>query len=98
MKRGILLVLIVLTIAGCNQTMYHRDNTTVQQFNVDKSQCAYEAKLATVPMEANSGGYYKNNGQAAAAGALQGLAIGLKQQELFRECMGARGYAVVAKQ
>lgn len=86
-------IIIAATIAltGCaTPMMWVKDGAEVADFERDRLQCLYEVAVATGVYLPS--GNYRTTGQAAATGAVNGLAIGLHQRDLAILCMKARGY------
>ena len=79
MKKIMLVVIGVLLIAGCaGSRVYQRPGATLADFEKDKRECTYQAKLATA----------SHSGTSIASG----IEIGLLRVELFQDCMEVKGW------
>lgn len=80
MIKTILIAACALSLAGCAQPVWYRDNTTSAEFNADKSACEYEAMKY-------AGGYDSSLGAVG-----QGVDLGMRRAELGKACMFQKGY------
>lgn len=80
MRKLILFAALGLSVSGCAQAVWYRDNTTSAEFNADKSACEYEAMKY-------AGGYDPSLGAVG-----QGVDMGLRRAELGKACMVQKGY------
>jgi hypothetical protein len=99
MKRALMLIVVAVLLTGCAKKVWLiPPGLTQTDFERDKAQCLYEARLNTPP----SGAYippapkdrYGVSG-AIATGFVRGLEEAARTAELFGLCMRARGYVLV---
>ena len=84
-------LLVIALLSGCaTPQVWYRDNTTQADFDRDKNKCIYEANLATAGY--SQGQTARTNSGAAAQGFGEGIAISMRQNELYGLCMTAAGY------
>ncbi len=86
-------VISLAILAGCASPLWTKEGATQADFNRDAAQCEYEAASATASY--SQGQTARTTGGAAAQGFGEGMAIGLKKNELGRLCMTAKGYTRV---
>ncbi len=105
---GIVLMIMVLgSLTGCSKKVWMiPDGQTQMDFERDKAQCRYEARIYTPPSRAFVPPPPASNlNQAGAAvglsilatGIARGLEEGTHMALLFNQCMNARGYYLVDK-
>jgi uncharacterized protein YceK len=87
-----LIVLLAVAVSGCavGGTVWVKDGGTQQGFEQDRATCAYEAEMGVSGYGTAAGA--RGVTGAAAQGFAEGLAAGMRKNELYRLCMGARGY------
>lgn len=88
-----LLCSVAIALFGCaapQQPVWYRDNTTTADFERDKNRCIYEANLATAGY--SQGQTARTQSGAIAQGFGEGMAVSMRQNELYRLCMTAAGY------
>jgi len=83
--RSFCIVALALCVAGCvtQKVVWDKPGATPASFELDKNQCIYEATLGTPTAT-----YTPSVGAAIA----QGIAEGMRQNQLQTLCMKARGY------
>jgi hypothetical protein len=80
-------------MSGCaqQQVSWVKSGATPADFERDKNQCIYEARLATAGY--SQGQNARGVVAAAAQGISEGMIMGAREAELARLCMRARGYS-----
>jgi len=79
-----------VALLGCALPTWTRPDTTQADFDRDAAQCKYEAVAATSGY--GTGPTARSTSGAFSQGLGEGIAAGMKQGELIRLCMMARGY------
>jgi hypothetical protein len=101
MKKIVLVLLAMAMLSGCvNKVWMIPEGRTQRDFERDKAQCMYEARIYTPPSSAYvppaPRDRYGISG-AIATGLAQGIEEGARIANLFGMCMRARGYYLVDK-
>ena len=101
MKEIVLVLLAMVMLSGCvNKVWMIPEGRTQMDFERDKAQCMYEARIYTPPSSAYvppaPRDRYGISG-AIATGLAQGIEEGVRIANLFGICMRARGYYLVDK-
>lgn len=96
MRLATVALFAVPVLAGCahHNMMWVKDGATQADFDRDRAQCIYESAAATGSYNP-SGSTARSTGGAIAQGIGDGIAIGLRRQEIAILCMQARGYRQV---
>jgi hypothetical protein len=91
-KKVIILAAATMMLTGCLAGgKWYKTGASQAGFDQDKAECRYAATVyGYVPP---SGGFYRNVGSAAATGITNGIAQGMREAEVFKACMEAKGYA-----
>lgn len=96
LRSHLTLLVFLLVITGCVSGRWYKSGATEATFNHDAAECRYAATVYGYIPSRPVYGYYRTYGQAALAGALQGIAEGLEQSarknDIFTACMNAKGY------
>lgn len=86
MRKILLIIMIGIICQACASTMWVKNGATEESFRADVAQCEYQAALAT-------GSYNPNSpGDPIASGISDGIARGMRKNELTKMCMRTRGY------
>jgi hypothetical protein len=101
MKKIMLVLVAMVMLSGCvNKVWMIPEGRTQMDFERDKAQCMYEARIYTPPSSAYvppaPRDRYGISG-AIATGLAQGIEEGVRIANLFGMCMRARGYYLVDK-
>jgi hypothetical protein len=95
MRREILVGVLSLLLAGCAASnggrQWVKAGAVQSDFDRDKAQCLYEAKLHTQP--GYMGPAYSMS-TALSHGIAEGITDGLRMSDLFKSCMEAKGWSV----
>ena len=106
MKKLLLLTMVLGLLIGCaNKVWMLPEGATQMDFQRDKAQCLYEARIYTHPSRAYvppPPAHHDRYGLAIALGGLataiaRGAEEGTNMALLFNACMNARGYFLVDK-
>ena len=94
--QGILsLVIATLATTACSTTRYVPTDESMSPVAQAKSECEYEAKVATASYGSSYhlGKHHEGGILGQAVG--DGVVVGMRQADLIKSCMRAHGYAAV---
>lgn len=90
--KTLLVIAVCLVLSGCaSPLMWTKTDGTEAEFDADKTRCVYEAHLATASYSSGVVG----RGNAIAQGFIEGIEIGVRQNQLAILCMQSKGYRQV---